>query len=129
MLYFSADGKKVDVRYYSTVRNMYFMGENQFSFNMHVIESQTSAPVEPEMKIKNISFDVCLTADKYEGKVICAIYDAVGNMKSVVSYNAAPTVEVSLPANASGTKVKVFWWNGIDTIMPICTENIINITN
>ena len=34
MLYFSEDGKNVDVRYYSTVRESYFRDENQFAMEM-----------------------------------------------------------------------------------------------
>ena len=36
MLYFSEDGKKVDVRYYSTVREKFYLEDNQFSFNLDV---------------------------------------------------------------------------------------------
>ena len=34
MLYFSEDGKNVTVEYYSTVKEQYFMTENQFSFTL-----------------------------------------------------------------------------------------------
>ena len=34
MLYFSEDGKNVDVRYYSTIRESYFREENQFAMEM-----------------------------------------------------------------------------------------------
>ena len=37
MLYFSEDGKDVQVRYYSTVRNQYFMNENQFDMEIDVV--------------------------------------------------------------------------------------------
>ena len=34
MLYFSADGKKVQLRYYSTDRDAYYLTQNQFSFDV-----------------------------------------------------------------------------------------------
>ena len=34
MLYFSADGKDVQVRYYSTIKNAFFKDKNQFDFEM-----------------------------------------------------------------------------------------------
>ncbi len=37
IFYFSADGSKVQVETYSTVRDMYYMTENQFSFELAVV--------------------------------------------------------------------------------------------
>ena len=39
ILYFSSDGKNVDVEYYSTVRKQYYKQENIYSFTMNSIES------------------------------------------------------------------------------------------
>lgn len=36
MFYFSADGRHVDVRYYSPVRDQYFLRTNQMSFDLHL---------------------------------------------------------------------------------------------
>ena len=38
ILYFSEDGKNVTVEYYSTVKNKYFLTENQFSFVLDTVE-------------------------------------------------------------------------------------------
>ena len=38
MLYFSEDGRKVQVEYYSTVHGKYFLQENQFSFELEVVD-------------------------------------------------------------------------------------------
>ncbi len=56
MLYFSEDGKNVTVEYYSTVKEQYFMTENQFSFTLDTAgdpviknddkDDATSAPVK-----------------------------------------------------------------------------------
>lgn len=42
-LYFSADGKNVDVQYYSTVRKQYYrVAQNHFSFTLNTIEKTTN---------------------------------------------------------------------------------------
>ena len=38
ILYFSEDGKNVDVEYYSTIRQEYFLTENQFSFTLDLVD-------------------------------------------------------------------------------------------
>ncbi len=50
MFYFSNNGRKLDVRYYSTVHKKYFMSQNQFSYNLNVVglsdsEETTTSPV------------------------------------------------------------------------------------
>lgn len=44
MLYFSNDGKTVQVEYYSTVRERYFKEENQLTFTLEVVQSGDEAP-------------------------------------------------------------------------------------
>ena len=41
MLYFSEDGKNVDLQYYSTHYEMFYRAENQFSFTVDVVERGT----------------------------------------------------------------------------------------
>ena len=53
MLYFSEDGKKVDVEYYSTVRDKYFMNENQFSIELDTLEAE-----QPENEVTGDTADV-----------------------------------------------------------------------
>ena len=43
MLYFSEDGKQVDVEYYSTIKQAHYIQENQFSLELDVVEA---APAE-----------------------------------------------------------------------------------
>ena len=38
VLYFSEDGKNVTVEYLSPVKNQFFLTENQFSFELDVVE-------------------------------------------------------------------------------------------
>jgi hypothetical protein len=44
LLHFSADGKKVQVEYYSTIKEQYFLTENQFTFEVNVVTSPNQAP-------------------------------------------------------------------------------------
>ena len=40
MLYFSEDGKKVSVEYYSTIKEQYFMSDSQFSFELDLVDEE-----------------------------------------------------------------------------------------
>ena len=42
MLYFSEGGKKVDVEYYSTIRDEHFLEENQFSMELDTVDAGAS---------------------------------------------------------------------------------------
>ena len=58
ILYFSEDGREVTVEYYSTVREQYFMEENQFSFTLdlagdEVIPKQYKLKVTSPVEILN----------------------------------------------------------------------------
>ena len=127
MLYFSEDGRNVQVRYYSTVKNMYYRTENQFSFELEVIEAEDYVTSAPSMEISGISFNVNLEADELEGQVVAALYDDYGTLVSVKIYDGEETVNVSFPKNVSGSVAKVFWWNGIDTLIPICVNEKLGI--
>ena len=47
MLYFSEDGKNVQVEYYSTIRNQWLADTNQFSFELNVVEHVEAITVKP----------------------------------------------------------------------------------
>ncbi len=44
MLYFSEDGSKVQVEHYSTVEEAYFLEENQFSFELYLLDKESTTP-------------------------------------------------------------------------------------
>ena len=44
MFYFSEDGKNVQVRYYSTIREQYFLDNTQFDFDLNVVEDAETTP-------------------------------------------------------------------------------------
>ncbi len=49
MLYFSEDGKDVSVEYYSTVRDEYFMTENQFTMTIETVSSKVEGDVDTDV--------------------------------------------------------------------------------
>ena len=53
-LYFSEDGKTVNVEYYSTVRNQYYSSRNQFSFKVNTIAREGETSEQPEDVRENI---------------------------------------------------------------------------
>lgn len=69
MLYFSEDGKNVQVRYYSTVRNQYLADTNQFSMDLNVVQHVDAVTVEPYEYAKFIKYrtEGAYTAPTKEG--------------------------------------------------------------
>ena len=70
MLYFSEDGREVTVEYYSTVREQYFMEENQFSFTLdlagdEVIPKQYTLKVTSPVKLLNTLNETYKEGDQY----------------------------------------------------------------
>lgn len=152
MFYFSEDGKNVQLRYYSTIKNAYYKAENQFSFNLETKAGGTAsneakieaaevdykAPAEENVtldlnegscsftadqntKIKDgtISLDVTATGMAQGGKIVAGCYDKAGRLVSVKTYDLADVVNVTFDNFKAGMTVKVRWWEGRDTIIPI----------
>ena len=55
LLHFSADGKTVQVEYYSTAKEKYFKAENQFSLELNVVEKAQSGTVAATGAYTNVS--------------------------------------------------------------------------
>jgi len=125
MLHFSEDGKKVQLRYYSTVKEAYYKTVNQYEFDLNVIESTTPAQ-EPKITTSGITFNVNLSGN-VAGKLIAALYDENNNFISCKTYNAQATVPVSFDSYSAGAKLKIFWWNG-ETITPITLPQKIEVS-
>lgn len=126
MLHFSEDGEDVQLRYYSTVKEAYFLTENQRSFTLDLIEPVVEVP---KISVSGISFDVKLTgAEIGEGnKIIAALYDGEYNLSECIVYDAAEEVKVTFTKAAANPKVKVMWWDGIDTLLPIALPETVSI--
>lgn len=121
MLYFSEDGKTVDVEYYSTVRKALFKKSNQFRMTINAIASEPALE-DAKIHVENFSFDVTLDGNNNEGVVYAALYDEENRLVAVHNYPAAPKVNVSFTGKKPGAYVKVMWWNG--GVTPVCLSTI-----
>lgn len=119
MLHFSEDGKNVQLRYYSTVKKAYFMSDNQYSFTIDTTASDT-VEEDDEIKVNNFSFNAALN-EGISGKVIAALYNNNRLISSKV-YDAGENVPVSFENVPSGSRLKLLWWDGSDTIIPISSH-------
>ena len=90
IFYFSEDGKRIDVEYFSTVKNMYFKEKNQFTISIPIMfqpkletvpltEAVTSAPAteEPatsatEAEEKGCKVSVCSAMAAASLAVLCS---------------------------------------------------------
>lgn len=128
MLHFSEDGKNVQVRYYSTAKKAYFMTDNQCSFTLDVIEPR-------EIKTEKISFENGITLNAklsghIRGKVIAVLYDNNYAMIEHKIYDAAATIPVSFTQSVKKGEIKIMWWDGMNTIVPLAEcESIEIMTN
>jgi len=127
MLYFSEDGKNVQVRAYSTIEEKYFLEENVYSFELDVVESDDTPIEVPEMTLNGISFNVNLSANQYDGNVIAVLYDENGQMIDFDLREADENVKVTFGSAEIGHSVKVMWWDGMDTMVPVCNYDILDI--
>ena len=58
MLYFSDEGRKVQVEYYSTISNQWFLGTNQFTFDLNVVDGNgNKEKSENQTSDKNVLTD------------------------------------------------------------------------
>ncbi len=124
MLYFSEDGKNIDVRYYSTVREQYGTTGSQFSLDL--------SPVLDGYRLENASFaNNTFTADLYfdssfsqtDATAIVAFYD--GNNALLKAYTAPITikpgkVDANVPvSDISYASYKFLIWNDLYDCYPL----------
>lgn len=122
MLYFSEDGKCVDLRYYSTVKEAYFMESNQKSFNINVVEN-SDVEEETTITVDGVSFDVQLTGIGDSETVFVGLYTAEGRLSAIKQYPASPNIKVDFGPGETGKFVKIMVWK--DKIEPLCEAHTI----
>lgn len=86
MLYFSADGKSVDLRYYSTSKNTYFKSNNQFSFSLEKHIGEKNKPLIKDAATLPIVADGN-KADFYDGLTVRTTFTG-GLEGTVTSYSS-----------------------------------------
>lgn len=124
MLYFSEDGKDVDVRYYSTVREQYGTTSSQFSLSL--------APILDNYKVKNASLSNDVFAaelsfdDSFEEKTVKAIVVTYAEDGSLIDSNTVDltiktgVVPVTIPVDSTGyATYKFMLWNDMESIVPV----------
>lgn len=149
MLHFSPDGKNVQLRTYSTIKEAYFMAENQYSFTLETVTSDddvakakiinASLPLKvPALSESNTqitldadtfafasdekgkaSINIDVSAEAETGKIIASVYDRHNRLRSTKIYPCAPVVTASFDEIYSGDTVRVHWWEGVNSLMPI----------
>ncbi len=132
MLYFKNDGKTVEVEYYSTVNEAYFLEENQFTFEIDLVDTEEETPEQDEVSIESITLldasyneidfipdsafyaQVALTNNTYSGfvTVIVTTYDADGRMLGTDFLYADPDKEKTVTfgtqiSNSDGKVAKI----------------------
>ncbi len=109
MLYFSEDGATVQTEYYSTTKEAYYGKENQFAFDLAVVE-----PTPITLEIGNITtdgkiaFDVTVDGDASGNKIFAAVYDENMKLLEVKQYDVASAINPEFAADATAKYVKVF---------------------
>lgn len=84
------------------------------------ITVEAPAPAGPTLNAtcadgKNVV--ITATADEFEGKFIAALYDGI-EMTDMVIADAVPSTTLTF-LEGTGNNVKVFWWDGLDTLVPV----------
>ena len=69
------------------------------------------------------SFELTLSGETSVGTIYAGLYDTNGVLKALKLYKAADTVNVSFDVGATGSYVKIMWWN--DNMQPMCDAQII----
>ena len=119
MLYFSQDGKGVDVEWYSTIQDKYLSNKSCFHTDLDLIDPVPDvSEVKSISAISGISFNVELTGDTSEGTVFAALYSNDGKLESVKTYQAAANINVAFEEAEKGSYVKVMWLLG-DKLIPL----------
>jgi len=141
MLYFKNDGKTVEVEYYSTVNEAYFLEENQFTFEIDLVGeidkvtmgeiALLDASKNEIEEIPDTSFyaKVPVTNNSFDGEisVVIASYDADGRMLDTDFLCADPdkgqTFSFGAQINNKDgkvAKVKAFAFSDIFGFSPLC---------
>ena len=102
MLYFSEDGKNVDVRYYSTSKETYFKNNNQFSFSLERHIGTKGNPVVMGSTNQPVVTPVTDGVDFYKDHTVKATF--TGALEgSIKTYSNATTAYSSEPGTYYGS--------------------------
>lgn len=123
MLYFSEDGATVQTEYYSTTKEAYYRKDNQFTFDLAVVEP---APITLEIGeiasgSEKITFTVTGAKESSDETVFAAIYNEDMKLIEVKKYASAASVPAVFKYDATAKYAKAFYINNI-TFAPVCAQ-------
>ena len=88
---------------------------------------KSDPPTKFSVTINGLSKEVTLTNDTYDGTIIVAFYESNGRLVDMKPYQPKATINAELPDDPdSYTYTKVFWWENLDTLRPLCDAVTIN---
>ena len=88
---------------------------------------KSDPPVEFSVTINGLSEEVTLTNDENVGTIIVAFYKSNGALVDAKTYQPQAAINAELPDDPdSYTYTKVFWWENLDTLRPLCDAVTIN---
>lgn len=92
MFYFSDNGRRLDVRYYSTVHQKYYMDINQFSMNLNVVglPQEDNTPPETTVTTAPITTSTPITTEPITTNTPTNAYPTTNT-----SQNKTPTTDIS----------------------------------
>ena len=79
----------------------------------------------PSMIVGGISFNV--TLEESVGHLIAALYDENGVLQNVKKYIAEENITVTFDKGKTGSYAKIFWWDDIGSMKPLCDAQTIQL--
>ncbi len=119
MLYFSEDGKTVQVENYSTTHEAFYRKDCQFSFDLEVVEPEAAELAIGEISVdsEKIAFSVTGAESDSASTVLTAIYDENYKLIAVKKYASGASVPAEFAYDTNAKYAKAFWITN-DTITP-----------
>lgn len=120
MLYFSADGRKVSVEYYSTVRGMYFLAENQFDFTMDVY-----TPVPTEITSPVYSIEAGTIRNVAKGTTVSELLSGINEVSFCKVYMNGKEIDGSSLVG-TGAEIRILKGTKINASLTVSVSGDIN---
>ncbi|MBQ2986970.1 MAG: hypothetical protein IJE23_05760 [Tyzzerella sp.] len=112
MFYFSEDGKNVQVRYYSTIREQYFLDNTQFEFDLNVVEDAETTPFLMDVEALQWQYD---STDNWKSSRLGNGYITINNYTRLSpGKHYAAAVTFTAPEDAiTSFKIQVYRTNAV----------------
>ena len=98
MLYFSKDGKSIEVEYYSTVRNMYYMPANQFTIKIPEYVSAEESEDETTVVTETDAVETAPVIETTEAPAVITTEAPAVETTETTEATEAPAVDTEAPS-------------------------------